>query len=96
MTKNVFFYFFYKFIDDSKYGETIRLPHIRITIPTLKINKPLIIQGSVHTILEINEGPILIDLSGYLGNDNKVIFSECNISFDIFKLKSSLSKSINS
>jgi len=55
----------------------------------------LIFKGSVHTMLEIFEGPILIDLSNFVGNEaGKVVFSECNISFDIGKLKLSTSKLI--
>jgi len=46
-------------------------------------------------MLEIFEGPILIDLSNFVGNEaGKVVFSECNISFDIGKLKLSTSKLI--
>lgn len=61
-----------------------------------KINKPILIKGEVQSILEITEGPILIDLSNFDGNDTgKVIFSECNFVFDLLKIRNSLSKSKN-
>lgn len=84
---------FLQFIDNSSPNDIIQLPHTRISLSCFKITKPLTIQGSVHTILEITEGPITIDLSNFNANETpKVVFSECNISFDIGKAKFSTSK----
>lgn len=69
------------------------LPPYKITIPYFKILKPITIQGTVQSVLEITEGPILIDLSNSEYKNGRVIFSECNILFDVFRKHNSISKS---
>lgn len=85
--------FDFKLIDNSQPNETMLLPPYKITIPFFKILKPITIQGTVQSVLEITEGPILIDLSNSDHKNGKVIFCECNILFDVFKKYNSISKS---
>lgn len=64
-------------------GETLHLPSKKIRIPSLNITKSLCIQGNSNSVLEITEGPIYIDIADA---QNKVVFSECNIYFDLIPM----------
>ena len=86
--------FFNKIIDKTRDNDIIRLPEKCIKISNLYISKPLKIIGSNQSVIEINEGSIVIDINSK-DEEKKVIFSECSFNFDLNRfLETSRSKSL--
>lgn len=63
----------------------INLPSQLIRIQNLRITSSITIKGNPGTILEITEGPIVIDLDDSGNHDRKVTFCECTIYLDMSK-----------
>jgi len=71
---------------NNKNNEDVILPPGKISLKYLLISKPLTIKGQPGTILEITEGPIIINIDDS-SKKGTVKFSELNIVFNGFNIK---------
>lgn len=70
-------------IINASSGDTIILPSENIILPNILISKPITLKGSAGTVLEIQNGSIVVDFKENYSSQNRAIICEINIIYSI-------------